>query len=165
MNGIFISVIAVGLAALSLGWNIYRDLVSKTSRVKVFGMIAEIVSLGDKFGPEGSPKKIVISAVNHGPTDTTLSGFSLKKKTRLFGKPKFLIVLHDYTNPVSDQLPCELKVGKKAQFIFSFNSGCLLKMDLSHIGISDVLGRTHWMKARNVKKLRSGWCEEFQTRA
>ena len=73
MEQTFIRVIAVGLAALSLGWNIYRDLVSKTSRVKVFGMIALIVSPRENFGPEETPEHIVISAVNHGPEDTTLS--------------------------------------------------------------------------------------------
>lgn len=164
MNEILISMIAVGLAAVSLGWNIYRDLISKSARVKVTGMIAQIVAPGQKFGPEGPPEHIVISAVNHGPADTTLSVFNLRlKKASFFEKQKFATVLHDYTNPASAQLPCKLKVGKQAQFIFPFNPGCFLKMDLSSIGISDVFRKTHRMKARNVKELRSRWWKKFQS--
>lgn len=122
---------------------------------------------GQKFGQEGPPDHIVISAVNHGPADTTLSVIELrlKKNTWLFGKPQFATVLHDWTGPASTQLPCELKVGKQAQFIFPFDSDCFLKMDLSSIGIADVFRKTHRMKARNVKELRSRWCEMFQAGA
>ena len=162
MNEILISVIAVALGAVSLGWNVYRDIISKSARVRVTGMIAQIVAAGGKFGPEGPPEHIVISAVNHGPGDTTLSVFSLRlKKASFFGKQKFATVLHDYTNPASAQLPCELRVGKQAQFIFPFNSECFLKMDLAGVGISDVFRKTHRMKPRNVKELRSRWREKF----
>lgn len=166
MDQTLISVSALGLAALSLGWNIYRDVVSRTSRIKVYGMIASIVSAGDKLPPEGPPRRIVISVVNHGPADTTLSAFDLRlRRTSFREKQQHATVLAAYTNPLSAQLPLDLKVGKKADFIFPFNSGCFLNLDLSHIGISDVFGRTHWMKARFVGKLRSGWCKEFQPRA
>lgn len=165
MNEIHISLIAVGLAAVSLGWNIYRDLISKSARVKVTGRISQIVAAGQKFGPEGPPKQIVISVVNHGPGDTTLSVFELriKKNPCLFGKQQFATVLPDWKNPMSAQLPYELKVGQQTQFIFPFDSGSFLKLDLSGIGISDVFNKkTYRIKTRHVKELRYRWCEEFQ---
>ena len=159
---ILISTIAVSLAGIALGWNIYRDLVSKSARVKVSGMIAAIVSPGDEFGPEGPPERIVIVAVNHGPADVTLSVFSLKKKTGFFGKPEFATVFPDHTDLATTRAPYKLKVGEQAQFVFPFNPDCFLKWDPSHIGMSDVFRKTHWMRARNVKELRSRWCKEFQ---
>ena len=162
MPEILISLIAAALASVSLGWNIYRDLVSKSARVKVSGMIAAIVSPGDEFRPEGPPEHIVIVVVNHGPADATLSVFSLKKKTGFFGKSEFTTVFPDHTDPATTRVPYKLKVGEQAQFVFPFNPDCFMKWDLSHIGISGVFRKTHWMRARNVKELRSRWCKEFQ---
>ena len=155
--------IAVALAAVSLGWKIYKEQIGNYSRVKVTGMIAHIVTNGQEMDPESPPGQIVISAVNHGPRDTTLSIFSLRiKKTSFFGKQEYATVFCDHTNPLSARLPCELRVGKQAQFIFPFNSKSFLKLDLSSIGISDLYRKTHRMKTRNVKELRSRWCKEFE---
>ena len=56
---------ALVLAVLSLGWNIYRDLVSKYARVKSHG--ARYAVSGDtrtkKSDPEELPEYIVITAV------------------------------------------------------------------------------------------------------
>ena len=161
MPEILTSLIAAALAIVSLGWNIYRDVLSKSVRVRVTGMVAAMVIPGKEFGPEGPPECIVISAANRGPSDTTLSTFVLQKAS-FFKKSEFATTFPDYKNLASAQLPCELKVGKHATFIFPFYSDCFLEMDLSHIGIADVFGKTHWMKTRQVKKMRSRWCEEFQ---
>lgn len=162
MNEI-LSMIAVTLAAVSLGWNIYKDLIGKYSRVRVTGMIANIVTYRQEVDPTRLPDQIVISAVNHGPGDTTLSIVSLRiKKTSFFAKKEHATVLCDHTNPLSARLPCELRVGKQAQFVFPFDSKSFLRMDLSSIGISDLYRKTHRMKTRNVKELRSRWCKEFE---
>ena len=116
---------------------------------------------GQKVGPEELPEYIVITAVNHGPADTTLSVIEVRLNKKP-GAPEYGTIFPDYTIQASAQLPYELKVGKQAGFIFHFNSDCFLKEDLSHIGIADVFGKTHWMKTRQVKKMRSRWCEEFQ---
>ena len=81
---ILISTIALALAAVSLGWNIYRDRVSIYARVKVGGKICVVVIPGQKVGPEEPPEYIVITAANHGPADTTLA-------------PKYGTIFPDYT--------------------------------------------------------------------
>ena len=161
-----VSVVAAVLAAAALGWNIYRDIVSKRSRVKIAGSIMTGGILGQQFEPDEVPHYIVIYAVNHGPADTSLSAIEFKiKKKSFFEKQKSGIMTHDYTNPLSDKLPCELKVAKRARFIFPFDSDCFLKMELSDVWISDVFGNTHRMTTRNLKKLRSRWCAEFKAGA
>ena len=166
MEQIHISIFAIVLASISLGWNIYRDLISRTSRVIVSGKIALIMSPLDSQAPSESLRKIVITAVNHGPADTTLTGFNLKiRKNQFFARQQSATVFCDYTNPHSSQLPCDLGVGKSALFMFPFDPESFLKLDLSQIGLDDVFGKTHWMKVGSVKKLRSGWRQEFETHA
>ena len=160
-EALILSGISIAVAGLSLGWNVYRDVISKSARVKVGGMIGPIVTPGvNKIGP----MHIVISAVNCGPAKTTLECFWLKKDS-FFKNPESATIFPDHENPLSATFPCELEVGKRAQFIFPFNSNCFLKMDLSHIGLSDVFGKTHWMKRSKVKEMGSHWRQEFQESA
>ncbi len=157
---LFISVLSLVTAALSLGWNIYRDIVLKP-RVRVTAIIGPILTPGVK---KVGPTYIGISAINHGPGTTTLSLISLKK-TSLFKwlarKQEFAIILPDYENPASGNLPYELGVGERIFLPFLYDSECFLKMNMSHIGILDTFGRTHWMKTSQVKKMNVRWREEF----
>ena len=59
---IIISIFSVLVAAVSLGWNIYRDVILKPKVVVTFA-IKNIV--GEGRAP--SPDYVGISAVNHGP--------------------------------------------------------------------------------------------------
>ena len=149
---IFISALSLAMAGLSLGWNIYRDIVLKP-RVRVTAIIGPIIAAGVKGA---GPTYICINAVNCGPGNTTLSLIILKK-TSLFKwlarKQESGFVIPDYKNPASGKLPCELGVGERTSLLFPYDSECFLKDNMSHIGISDTFGRTHWMKtSQSLKK-------------
>lgn len=151
------STIALVLAIFTLGWNIFRDVVNR-NRVRVTGLIGPLVGPGDKTIGQ---YYIVITAVNCGPASNTLSGLSLQKSK--FGKkPENAFVLEDWKNPRSARFPHTFGVGDQAQYIFSFNQDCFLKMKPTKIGIWDVFGKTHWMKRRLVKRMVGTWQREFQ---
>ena len=39
---------------------------------------------------------------------------------------------------------------------------CFLKKNMSHVGILDTFGRTHWMKTSQVKEMNARWRKEFK---
>ena len=154
-----ISVFSVLVAAFSLGWNIYRDVILKP-RVKVdFGV--RIIVQEDT--PERA-KYVVLTATNHGPGIVNLSMVQMKDISLikwLLRRQKYAVVLHDYTNPLSGQLPYKLEVGEKIDLLFPYNKECMLKEGWSHIGISDSFGRVHWARSKQVKEAIKKWRQDF----
>lgn len=80
----------------------------------------------------------------------------------LLRKEKYAVVIHDYTNPLSGQLPYKLEVGAKFDLLFPYDAKCMLKNGWSHIGISDYFGRTHWAKSKQVKEAINKWKKDFE---
>ena len=136
-----ISIISVALSMLSLGWNIYRDVVLK-ARVAVSFALKNIIQAN--AGP--SPTYIGIRATNHGPGSVNLSSISLVQTSfwkTLFRKKKYAVLHHDHRNPFSGQLPCKLEVGETVDFFVDYDSDCFLKNDFTKLGIGDSFRRTH----------------------
>ena len=155
---IIISVLSLGVAALALGWNIYRDVILKP-RLRVTVKKSSIAQ-------EGRPNSthFMISAVNFGPGVIRLNIIrfmhsSLFKK--IFKKWKHGVLIHDYTNPLSGQLPSTLDIGEKIDLVFPWDAECLCGRSPTHIGIADSFGRTHWAPKKEVKKVIKQWKEEF----
>ena len=156
---LIVSGLSFGIAATSLGWNIYRDIVLKP-RLRVSVSKSIIFS-------EVQPKerKLMISAVNHGPGKIRLNIINFKSSSilkRLLRKVEFGVLIHDYRNPMSCQLPITLDVGEKVDYIFPWSSENVFSKSPSHIGISDSFGRTHWAPSKNIKKASALWRGEFQ---
>ncbi len=156
---IYISIFSVLVAAFSLGWNIYRDVILKP-RVRVdFG----VRTLIQHANPD-KPQYVILSATNHGPGIVNLSMVQMKDTSLLkwlFRKQQYAVVIHDYTNPLSGQLPHKLDVGKGIDLLFTYDKECMLKNGWSHVGISDSFGRVHWAKSKQVKKAIKKWKEDF----
>ena len=156
---IIISIFSVAIAGLSLGWNIYRDIVLKAKIKMSFG-IRTIVQHGIKDRLE----YVIITATNHGPGSVKLSMVQMKNSSWwrwLFRKEKYAVIIHDYTNPLSGQLPHKLEVGEKIDILFPYNAECMLKNGWSHIGISDYFDRNHWAKLKQVKEAVEKWEKDF----
>jgi hypothetical protein len=139
------------IAALALGWNIYRDVIMK-GRVKMtFGWCSIIA------GQEITPDMIMISGVNHGPGKLVIQSIVLKKTSLL----KFLsrksekswIKLTERPSEGSDELPKELDVGDELLLLFP-SSVEFAGADFSHIGLKDNFGRMHWAKKKDVQKFK-----------
>jgi hypothetical protein len=156
---IIISIISATIAGFSLGWNIYRDVVLK-AKIKIDFGIKVIIQHGNPSKPEF----VNIAATNHGPGSVKLSMVQMKDSSLwrwLFRKEKYAVVMHDYENPLSGQLPCKLEVGETLDLLFHYNVNCMLKNGWSHIGVSDSYGRIHWAKSKQVKKAISQWKIDF----
>lgn len=156
---IIISIISAAIAGTSLGWNIYRDEVLK-AKIKISFGVRTII----QYGNPARPEYVNITATNYGPGSVNLSMVQMKDSSWwrwLFRKEKYAVVIHDFNNPLSGQLPHRLEVGEKIDLLFHYNADCMLKNGWSHIGISDYFGRTHWAKSKQVKEAIDRWNKDF----
>jgi len=156
---IIISIFSAIIAAFSLGWNIYRDVVLK-ARINIGFGVRTLVQQGN---PD-NPQYVNITATNHGPGVVNLSMIQMKNASIwkwLVRKKEFAVVIHDYTNPLSGQLPHKLEVGEKIDVLLPYDAECLLKNGWSHVGLSDYFGRTHWAKKKDVKIANEKWKSDF----
>lgn len=155
---ILISGLSFGVAALSLGWNIYRDVVLKP-RAKV--SVARVVVASEVMPRE---TKLKISAVNHGPGPVRLNIIRFMKSSiwcRLLGKWNHGFLIHDYRNPLSGQLPKTLEVGETIDLLFPWDEENICSVNPTAIGIADSFGRTHWAKNKDLKRLMADWRNDF----
>lgn len=159
-----ISLISVLLAGLSIGWNIYRDVLLKPK-------LRVDISISSLIGPDlpADPREtehIAVSAVNHGPGGAIIcQGLHMKDASlwrRIRRKTKHYWVIHDWKNPLSDQFPKVLQVGERINLMLPFEEKCLLKSEPTHIGIGDSFGRTHWVPRRQVKEVNANYRERFR---
>ena len=144
---IAISLLSFGMAAVALGWNIYRDVLLKP-RVKVGFCLVELT--GD--GIAKSLKKISLDAINMGPGIVHLGmivwkATSLVRRLLLLGK-KGVIVCQQ--QPLGAALPCKLEVGENATFLFDRDDQ-FMEANFTHIGIRDSFGRCHWAPRMDVR--------------
>ena len=156
---IIISIISVQVAGLSLGWNIYRDVVLK-AKVNISFGISTIVQRGGS----DRPMYVNITATNFGPGAVNLSMVEVKNSSWwkwLLRKEEHAVVIHDYENPLSGQLPHKLEVGEKINLLFPYDENCFLKEGWSHIGVNDYFGRTHWASKKDVKAATQKWKKKF----
>lgn len=157
---LLISFVSLIIAAVSLGWNIYRDVVLKAN-VKVSFGVGKIM----KTEPSsGSPEYVIIGATNHGPGSVTLTNIILRNASlwqKIRRREGFLLLMHDYQNPYSSNLPTKLDVGEGIALLFPYDQNCFLKESFSRLGINDTFGRTHWAPRKNTRTFRKKWNKEF----
>jgi len=156
---ILISVFSMLIAALSLGWNIYRDVVLKP-KLSVSVAIKTIVGAG--IGR--SPEMVCVSATNFGPGSIKLNAILLKDSSllrRITRNVRNAYIVHDYENPHTSELPIRLEVGESANYFFRYDQDCLLSESFTHVGLSDSFSRVHWASKRSFQKLRNRWLVDF----
>jgi len=156
---IIVSIISVLIAGLSLGWNIYRDIIIKP-KVKIKLSISTILQQGTRSRPE----YVSIEATNFGPGVIKLSMIEMKNsdwQRRLLRKEEYAVVIEDYTNPISAKLPNKLDVGDKITLLLPYDQECLLNRGWSHVGIRDYFGCVHWASSKEVKSANQKWQEDF----
>ena len=156
---ILISCASILIASLSLGWNIYRDIMLKAKLKVKFG-----VALITHPTYNEPLERLIISATNFGPGKITctmifIKSFSLWKK--ITKKTELALLIHDYTDPLSENLPCELDIGDGKNFMLKFDKDCFLSESCTHIGIQDSFGRIHWAPRKHVKEAQKSYLEKF----
>jgi hypothetical protein len=145
---IAISLLALIVSAFSLGWNIYRDVILKP-RLRVHLSASKIIG-------GGLPKPVdtlVLEGTNFGPGAMTCTSIVLKTK--------HAVLIHDFKNPLSAQLPKKLEVGEKLTLLIPWRQDCFLSTDMTHIGLSDTFGRLHWAPRSDVERAGAEYKKEF----
>lgn len=159
MMPIWISLLALCIGAVSLGWNIYRDVVLKP-RLKMRFSFSQILRPGFSKPLD----TLVLSATNFGPGSINCSMIRLKEAPlwrRLLRQTKHAFMIYDYENPLSGKLPVCLEVGQSLDLLIRWQEDCFLRNTITHIGLSDSFGRTHWASYRDVRKARKLYVMHF----
>ena len=145
------------IAAISLGWNIYRDIVLKpTLRVRL--MVGQIVhaTFPENLG------RVVVTITNFGPGKSEANMLLLRKTSlwqRLCRK-QVLAILRPDDDPLSGKLPAPLDVGQKVNLTFRFGPDVFLLKDFTQIGISDPFGRAYWCPRRDYRRAQISYHEQ-----
>lgn len=156
---IVISLISATTAGLSLGWNIYRDVILK-AKIIIGISVVNIVEPGNP----AAQSSISISATNHGPGSVKLKMIHVKNSSWwrwLLRKEKYGVVLQDQTNPDSWKLPHKLEVGDSIDIFLPYDNECFLSYGWSHVGINDYFGRVHWAPSKEIKTSIKQWKKDF----
>lgn len=161
MNPAYIALLisfgSLAVAATSLGWNIYRDVIRKP-RMRVSLMAGMVVS-----SPKSKehPKRLIVSITNFGPGKTRASMLQLRKTSlwrKLFRKQIHAMLMHDYEDPLSGRLPAVLDVGDKIDLTFRTSDDIfIIKDDFTQIGISDPFSRVHWCSRADYKLAKASY--------
>jgi hypothetical protein len=157
---IFISALSFGVACSALGWNIFRELWLRP-RLRVTLDIATISS--EIMAPE---RKMVISGTNFGPGKIRVSIIHIRwKKASLFARfrrnVRQAVLIHDYKNPLSGQLPCTLDIGERVDLVFPFVRDSLLSQQPTRVGLRDYFGRDHWVPRKTLRAAQADYDKVF----
>ena len=140
---LIISSISAVIAGLSLGWNIYRDIVLKP-RLKVGFGVRQLFTPGTRH----CSKFISLSATNFGTRSGRIEKIRIRKGTELL-----VLTIREF------ELPKKFESGERVEFELPYERhiGGLLFGDCSRVGLEDSFGRIHWAKRRDFKKARKTW--------
>ena len=157
---LLISFGSLAIAATSLGWNIYRDVIRKP-KLHVHLMVGQIAhsTFPENLG------RVVVTVTNFGPGQTEANMLLLRKTSwwrRIFRRRVLAILIPD-DDPLSGRLPARLDVGQKVNLTFRFGPDIFLLKDFSQIGISDPFGKEYWCRKRDFGRAQASYHE--QTRA
>jgi len=157
---IFISIFSVLLAAMSLGWNIYRDVVLKPKVIVTFA-VKNIVNHGIGV----SPDYVGITATNRGPGSVILNTLVLRESSfwkKLTKNQRYAVLIGNcYIRPYSSEMPKKLQVGESLNLFIRYDQKCFLKESFTQLGIDDSFGRINWAPKGVMKKIREKWVHTF----
>ena len=149
------------VAAISLGWNIYRDVIIKP-KLRISVRVGKVV----RERPEQNLDRVIVSITNFGPGKTRaemlrLQVFSWWPRVLLRQK-RYGVVIFDYRDPLSGQLPAKLDVGDKVDLTFRFADDLfLLNEEFTRVGIADPFGRVHWCARSEYRRAQKEYREQF----
>ncbi len=145
------------VAAISLGWNVYRDVIQKPA-LRISLMVGLIMhsTFKENLG------RVVVTITNFGPGKTKAQMLQLRKSSwwRWLLRRQSFAVLKPSEDPLSGRLPAPLDVGDKIDLLFPFSPDVFLLQDFTEIGISDPFGRVYWCKRRDYREARRRYKQE-----
>jgi len=164
---LWFSLIAVLISGLSLGWNIYRDVIIKP-RMSVdiaFGALIQssrgngTTLITSKTNPRDGAF-IVMTGTNHGPGQIRCTTVTTRTSDDKGGKiPTFMF--HDDTHPISDPLPHNVEPGQCIHLVFPYDTEGFLSKPIKRIGIKDSFDRTHWAPRKSLMQMKKRCSEDY----
>lgn len=162
-----VSVLAFLVSLVSLGWNIYRDVVLKP-RLKVTFGSKTLLPHQDDPRPWPTAPFLELKATNHGPGEVVING----AVTRLVSLPRLLFtqiryqfLIPDFSHPFGVKvLPTRLTVGDQRSIMFPFDKEGFLAQKPKRVGVVDSFGRTHWASRRELKRALQEYRKAFPAR-
>lgn len=164
LAAIIISVFSVTVAATSLGWNIYRDIILKpkgkttVSVVTVFGQGAQDSLAGEP------PQFIRLQTTNFGPGPMLLQTIVLRQVSlwrRIRRSIRNAVLIHDPLPGYGSTLPARLEVGEESTILLPYNKDSFLAGEWNRVGVDDTFGRIHWANDRGLREAREQWRKDF----
>ena len=158
-TAIWISLASASIAALALGWNIYRDVLLKPKMKVVFGKRI-LVSHGVTNKPT-----INLSVTNMGPGRCKIDGIYVRMHSpwlRIRKKVRLAAFLPDYLNPGNPRIPHSVDLGDTVNFFWEYNKDRLGLLEYNQIGVSDSFGRVHWAPKSEYLETVVGLGRDFE---
>jgi hypothetical protein len=165
-----VSGLALIASLVSLGWNIYRDILLKPRLKVTFGISTALAQRENyRLVQVGAPM-LRLEATNHGPGEVVCNGAVCKLKSlaflrRLLGQHPYGFINPDFKHPHCFRLPSRIAVGDRIAIIFPYNRECFLSKNPKRIGVTDSFGRIHWTQRRELKNALKQYQETFRTPA
>jgi len=158
---IAISILSLFVAALALGWNIYRDLVLKP-RLRVRFSVSKVAMQG----VDEHPTFLRLSATNWGP-GATVCNMIVYKYRPWFGFLKWNkeqgVILYDYSNRLNEKLPKKMEVGDVMDQLLKYEADSILSQKVTHIGFVDSFGNEHYAPLKDIKEAKIQFKKDFNT--
>jgi hypothetical protein len=158
---IVISTVALVIGALSLGWNIYRDVILRARVLVSFGV--KWISPGNG---EDLLEKMILSAVNYGPGKLRFAALVEIKNAplwrRVFRRVEYFVVTAEWNSPYGTTLPSTIDVSEELKVVFPYDGECFLREPVTDVGIRDTFGRVHWAPRRDIERAVGQFHKDFR---
>ena len=154
-----ISLLALIVSFANLWWNMYRELALR-GRLRVDFGVKEIIQAGCRQ----AVTRVVVSATNWGPGVVTVSMIAYKEASlwrRLLRRVKIGVIIWDYTDALSSRLPQKLEVGDTVNLTLKYGPEFKLNPGVTHVGLNDSFGRSHWAPICDIRRFRRDYQENF----
>ena len=169
---LIISAFALAVGLGNFIWNVWSKFIQPKPRIKIHFAVMLRVGQHDFPGPE---RAIQISATNFGPNDVVITGVEgLSRRFNWFRYTTTNFVIFGstawptgHTGPPPDygNFPFRIKVGDKAQWYMPMDNRYFGESEMTHFGLADSFGRTHWAKRAQVATVRKSVLEHLQQSA
>jgi hypothetical protein len=156
-----ISGVALTVGIGNLIWNIWSKFIQPKPRIKI-GFAVMMIAV--EYDGVLARQAICISATNFGPNDVVINGVvGLSKRfTNLRFETQSFIVLATSAWPLIGQkqlqdtgnLPARIAVGDSVSWYMPMDNSYFTENDMTHFGLADTFGRTHWVKGQPVNSVR-----------
>jgi hypothetical protein len=146
MAPLYISIAALLVGMISLGWQIYKELGLRARLV-----VSVSVEICANSNTSVATERVVARVANHGPGEVTITKLVISDRRR-GAKDLHYICVHP-KSAHSGPLPCHLKTGEQYATSFPINREGWLSAKPKRFGALDAFDRVHWASSNDIVAL------------